>query len=62
MIDYLNSDQIEKQPYPAGIDLFKLSNGNIRTIYKIFPKSTIATHEQRQWLDSGVFIVNFKQI
>ena len=23
MIDYLNSDEIEKQPYPAGIDLFK---------------------------------------
>ena len=36
-------------PYPAGNYMFKVNNGNTRTL-------------QRQWRRSGVFIVNFEHI
>ena len=48
--------------YPAGIFLFNVNDGNIRTIYKICSKLTTKTPEQRQWRRSGVFIINFEQI
>ena len=49
---------------PAGIHLFKVNNGNVRTMRKICSK--IKTPERRQWrrqrARSGIFIVNFEQI
>ena len=52
-----------KQVYsPAGIYLFKVNNGNTRTMFEICSKLTIKTPERRQLRRSGVFIVNFEQI
>ena len=45
---------------PAGIYLFKVNNGNTRTICKMCSKLIIKTQERRQY-HSGVFIVNFEQ-
>ena len=50
------------QPYPAGNYLFKVNYGNTITACEICSKSSIKTLEQRRISDSGVFIVNFKQI
>ena len=42
--------------------MFKLNNGNTRTMCEIHLKLTMMTPERRQWRRSGVFIVNFEQI
>ena len=44
---------------PVAIYLFKVNNGNIRTISEICSKLTIKIPERRR---SGVFIVNLEQI
>ena len=46
---------------PAGIYLFIVNNGNARDMCEICSKLIIKTQERRQWLLSGVFIVNFEQ-
>ena len=43
----------------VGIYLFKVNNGDIRTICAVCSKITIKTPEWCQW---GVFTVNFEQI
>ena len=48
--------------FPCGIYLFKVHNGNTRTMYKISSKLTTKTPEQRHWCRSGVFVINFEQI
>ena len=48
--------------YPAGTYLFKVNNGNARTMYEICSKATIKTPERWQWRRFGVFIVNLEQI
>ena len=47
---------------PASIYLFKVNNGNTRTMCEICSKLTITIPKQNQWRRSGVFIVNFEQI
>ena len=42
--------------------LFKVNNGNTRTICEIGSKLTIKTTEQRHWRRSGVFIVDFEPV
>ena len=42
--------------------MFKFDNRNTRARCEIRSKLTIKTPEQRQWLRSGVFIVNFGHI
>ena len=37
------------RPFAAGIYLFKISNGNTRTMCKIWSKFTIKTPERRHW-------------
>ena len=51
-----------KTNVPTGICLFKVNNGNIRTVGEICSKSTIKTPERIYWRGSGVFIVNFEHI
>ena len=47
--------------HPNGIYLFKVNNGNIRTMCETCSKLTVKTPERRQLRRSGVF-VNFEQI
>ena len=47
---------------PAGIYLFKVDNGDIRTMCEICSNLIIKTPERRPGHYSGVFIVNFDQI
>ena len=42
--------------------LFKVSNGNTRTMWVIFSNLTIKILEQRQWRRSGDSFVNFEQL
>ena len=42
--------------------LFKVSNGNTRTVYEICSNLTIKPPERCRRLRSGVFIVNFEQV
>ena len=42
--------------------LFKVNNRNARKSCEIYLELTIKTPEQRHWLCSGVFIVNFEHI
>ena len=46
--------------FPAGIDLFKVGNGNAITMCEICSHLTIKKTELRYWHRSGVFIVNFQ--
>ena len=48
--------------YPAGIYLFKLNNGSIRTLREISSKLPIKTTKQRNWHRPGIFIVDFEQV
>ena len=48
--------------HPAGIDLFKISNGNITVICGIHSKLKIKTPEWGHRRGSSVFIVNVEQI
>ena len=48
--------------YQADNNLFKVTNGNTRTIWEICSKIKIKTPGQRHWRRSGVFFVNFEQI
>ena len=45
--------------FPAGIYLYKVNNGNARTIFEVCSKSTIKRLEQHQLHRSDVFIVDF---
>ena len=47
---------------PADIYMFKVSNGNARTMYEIYAKLTIKRSERHHRRRSGVFIVNFEHI
>ena len=47
--------------YQAGFHLFKVNNGNIRTMCKICSTLAIMTPEQRHWRRFFAFIVNFVQ-
>ena len=47
---------------PANIYLFKVNNKNTSEKSEICSKLTLKTLEQRHWLRSVVFIVNFKHI
>ena len=42
--------------------LFKVNNGNTRTMCEIYSKLTKKTPKRRQWRRSGIFVVNFEQI
>ena len=44
----------------AGIDLFKLNNGNTREMFEIISKSTIKTTEKQHKGHCGDFIVNIE--
>ena len=46
---------------PAHIYLFKINNGNIRTMCEMCSKLTIKTPEWRHWHRSGVFIVTLNR-
>ena len=46
----------------GGIFLFKINNGNTRTMYEICSKLTISTPEGRHWRPSGVLVVHFEYI
>ena len=46
-----------RRPFPAGIYLLKVNNGNTRTICEICSKLTIKTPEQRQSRRYGVFML-----
>ena len=48
--------------HSVGIYLFKVDNGNTKTIGKSCSKLTIKTPERCHWCHSGVFIVKFEQI
>ena len=52
----------QKTEQPAGIYLLKVRNRKTRARCEICSKLTIKTSVQRQWLCSGVFIVNFEHI
>ena len=45
---------------PAGTYLFKVYNGNTRTICEIWSKLTIKIPKRRHWRRSGAFIVDFE--
>ena len=47
---------------PVDIYLFKLNNGETRTVYAFCWKLTIKTAEPHQWRHFCFFIVNFEQI
>ena len=47
---------------PAGIDMLKVNNRNIRTRCEICSNLTIKTRERRQWRRSDILIVNFEHI
>ena len=47
---------------PSGISLFKVNNGNNRTMSEINSKLKVKTPERHQWRRSGAFIVNFEMI
>ena len=47
---------------PADIYLFKVKNGDSRTICEICSKLIIKITERRYWPHPGVFIFNFEQI
>ena len=42
--------------------LFKVNNGNNRSMFTIYSKLIIKIIERQQWPHSRVFIVNFDQI
>ena len=46
----------------AGINLFKVNNGNTRRMCNLSSKITIKTSAQGHWRRSDLFIINFKQI
>ena len=46
--------------YPGNIYLFKVNNRDTRKKCEICSKLTIKIMEQRHWLRSGVFIVDFE--
>ena len=48
--------------FSNGIYLFKINNGNIRTMCEISSKLTVKALESRQWRRCVVFIVNYEQI
>ena len=48
--------------YPAHVYLFTVNNWNTRKICETRFKVANKTSERRQWLRSGVFIVNFEHI
>lgn len=50
------------QHHPAGIFLFKGTNGNTRTTRKICSKLTVKTRERHSWCRSVVNVFNFQQI
>ena len=54
-----NLVSIFKVSSSAGIYLFKVNNGNTKTMCEIRSKLTIKTPERRQLRRSSVFIVNF---
>ena len=55
-------------PYPVGIYLLKVNNGNTRTRCEICSKLTLKTLERRQWRQadytpcSSISIVNFEHV
>ena len=54
---------MEQWYLPAGINLCKVNNGNIRTMCYIYLKLIIKTQQRQHWnLPSVFFIVNFEQI
>ena len=50
----------ENGSYPDGIYLFKVANGNTRTICEICLKLTIKTSDGYNRLLSTIFIIDFK--
>ena len=42
--------------------MFQVNNRNTKTMCETCSKLTIKTAERRQWLHSGIFIVNFEHI
>ena len=47
---------------PADIYLFKVNNGDNRTICEICSRLTMQRAEKCQWRHFGIFLVNFEQI
>ena len=47
---------------PAGIHLFKVNNGNTKTMCEICSKLTIKTQSDIIDITSGLFIISFEQI
>ena len=48
--------------FQAGNYMFKVSNRNTKPRCEVCSELTIKTPERRQWLRSGVFIINFEHI
>ena len=58
----LESWQVLCEKIPAGIFLFKVSNGNTKRMCRICSKLTIKTPKRRHWHHSSVIVVNFEQV
>ena len=56
----LSLEFVSKWTSSSDIYLFKVTNGNTRTVCEVCLKLTIKTSEGRQWCCSCVFIVNFE--
>ena len=54
-------NKIVTETIPAGIYLFKMNNGNIRTMCEICSDFTKMTPERRQWRRSGVLLLTLNR-
>ena len=54
-------NKIVTETIPAGIYLFKMNNGNIRTMCEICSDFTKKTPERRQWRRSGVLLLTLNR-
>ena len=59
---FVEKTSVNRNNYPAGINLFKVNKKNSRTMCEICSKLTIKTPKRRHCHHSGVFIVAFEQI
>ena len=59
--ELLSINSGSSKTHPASICLFKVNNGNTRTMCEICSTLTIKTPQRRHWRRSGVFTVNLNR-
>ena len=60
---FINRIYLPLTHFPAGIYLFKVNDGDTRTICEICSQLTMKISERRHWRRSGgIFVVNVEQI